>query len=121
MKTVKIHNNLRVARDGVEAMEMLRACGGPDGPPLPDVILLDLNMPRKDGREVLAEVKTDETLKTIPVMILTTSDAERDVLKSYKLHANCYITKPVDLSQFLTIMKTVEEFWFVIVRLPRAA
>jgi chemotaxis family two-component system response regulator Rcp1 len=114
----KIYNNLYVARDGVEAMAFLRKTGQYAHAPRPDLILLDLNLPRKDGHEVLAEVKTDETLRRIPVVILTTSQAEEDVIKTYDLHVNCYITKPVDLDQFVKIVKSIEDFWLTIVKLP---
>jgi two-component system, chemotaxis family, response regulator Rcp1 len=114
----KIYNNLYVARDGVEAMAFLRKTGQYAGAPRPDLILLDLNLPRKDGHEVLAEVKTDETLRRIPVVILTTSQAEEDIIKTYDLHVNCYITKPVDLDQFVKIVKSIEDFWLTIVKLP---
>jgi chemotaxis family two-component system response regulator Rcp1 len=115
----KVRNNLHVARDGVEAMEFLRREGQHAGPVRPDLILLDLNLPRMDGREVLSEIKSDPKLKTIPVVVLTTSRAEQDVLRSYELQANCYITKPVDLEQFITVVKSIEDFWFTIVTLPR--
>jgi chemotaxis family two-component system response regulator Rcp1 len=114
----KIYNNLYVARDGVEAMAFLRKTGQYAHAPRPDLILLDLNLPRKDGHEVLAEVKTDETLRRIPVVILTTSQAEEDIIKTYDLHVNCYITKPVDLDQFVKIVKSIEDFWLTIVKLP---
>jgi len=114
----KIYNNLCVARDGVEAMAFLRRTGQYTRAPRPDLILLDLNLPRKDGHEVLAEVKTDENLRRIPVVILTTSQAEEDIIKTYDLHVNCYITKPVDLDQFVKIVKSIEDFWLTIVRLP---
>jgi chemotaxis family two-component system response regulator Rcp1 len=114
----KIYNNLYVARDGVEAMAFLRKTGQYADAPRPDLILLDLNLPRKDGHEVLAEVKTDETLRRIPVVILTTSQAEEDIIKTYDLHVNCYITKPVDLDQFVKIVKSIEDFWLTIVKLP---
>jgi chemotaxis family two-component system response regulator Rcp1 len=114
----KIYNNLYVARDGVEAMAFLRKTGQYAQAPRPDLILLDLNLPRKDGHEVLAEVKTDETLRRIPVVILTTSQAEEDIIKTYDLHVNCYITKPVDLDQFVKIVKSIEDFWLTIVKLP---
>jgi len=110
----KVHNNLQVAVDGVAGLEQLRRRDAPR----PDLILLDLNLPKKDGREVLAEIKSDPVLKTIPVVILTTSSAEQDVLRSYELQANCYITKPVDLQQFITVVKSIEDFWFAIVTLP---
>jgi chemotaxis family two-component system response regulator Rcp1 len=118
LKESKVRNNLHVARDGVEAMEFLRREGQYTGAVRPDLILLDLNLPRMDGREVLAEIKSDPKLKTIPVVVLTTSRAEHDVLRSYELQANCYITKPVDLEQFITVVKSIEDFWFTIVTLP---
>lgn len=114
----KVHNNLSVAPDGVEALAFLRRQGKYAGAVRPDLILLDLNLPKKDGREVLAEIKADGALKTIPVVILTTSNAEQDIVRSYDLHANCYITKPVDLDQFIKVVQSIEEFWFAIVRLP---
>ncbi len=114
----KIYNNLYVVRDGVEAMAFLRKTGQYTRAPRPDLILLDLNLPRKDGHEVLAEVKTDESLRRIPVVILTTSQAEEDIIKTYDLHVNCYITKPVDLDQFVKIVKSIEDFWLTIVKLP---
>jgi len=114
----KIYNNLYVVRDGVEAMSFLRKTGQYTRAPRPDLILLDLNLPRKDGHEVLAEVKTDENLRRIPVVILTTSQAEEDIIKTYNLHVNCYITKPVDLDQFVKIVKSIEDFWLTIVKLP---
>jgi chemotaxis family two-component system response regulator Rcp1 len=110
----KVRNNLTVARDGVEALEILQRPGAPR----PDLILLDLNLPRKDGREVLATLKADAALKHIPVVVLTTSSAEVDVLKSYQLHANCYITKPVDLEQFVNVVRSIDEFWLTVVKLP---
>jgi two-component system, chemotaxis family, response regulator Rcp1 len=119
LKEGKVRNNLSVVSDGVEAMEFLRREGQYADAPRPDIVLLDLNMPRKDGREVLAEMKSDETLKRIPVVILTTSEAEQDILRTYDLHANCYLTKPVDLEQFISIVKSVEDFWLTIVQLPR--
>lgn len=120
LKDSKMHNTLHVASDGVEALRFLRGEGEHKGSPRPDIILLDLNLPRKDGREVLAEIKAYESLRRIPVVILTTSDDEHDILRSYDLHANCYITKPLDLRQFATIVKTIENFWFQIVKLPPA-
>jgi len=114
----KVRNNLHVARDGVEALEFLRRQGRFADAVRPDLILLDLNLPRMDGREVLAEVKSDPDLKTIPVVVLTTSRAERDILNSYELQANCYITKPVDLEQFITVVRSIEDFWLTIVTLP---
>ena len=120
LKESKVRNNLHVASDGVEAMEFLRRNGRHVGALRPDLILLDLNLPRMDGREVLAEIKSDPKLKTIPVVVLTTSRAEQDVLRSYELQANCYITKPVDLEQFIDVVRSIEEFWFTIVTLPHA-
>ena len=119
LKEGKVRNNLNVVSDGVEAMEYLRREGQYAGALRPDIVLLDLNMPRKDGREVLAEMKEDHSLKRIPVVILTTSEAEQDILRTYDLHANCYLTKPVDLDQFISIVKSVEDFWLTIVKLPR--
>jgi CheY-like chemotaxis protein len=117
-KDGKIANNLHVARDGVEAMEFLRRTGKYSGAPLPDLILLDLNLPKKDGREVLSELKLDPMLKYIPVVVLTTSRAEEDIIKSYSHHANCYVTKPIDLNQFMAIVKSIEDFWLKVVKLP---
>lgn len=114
----KMSVNLNVAEDGVEALKFLKKQGQYQGAPHPDLILLDLNLPRKDGREVLAEMKADPILKRIPVVILTTSQAEEDVLKAYNLSANCYITKPVDLDRFVKIVRSIENFWFTIVKLP---
>lgn len=114
----KVRNNLIVANDGVEALQCLRQQDKFNGSPRPDLILLDLNLPVKDGREVLAEIKADKNLKSIPVVVLTTSKAEEDILKTYNLHANCYITKPVDLEQFITVVRYIEDFWLAIVRLP---
>ena len=118
LRESKIHNNLQVAKDGVEALAKLRRQGAYGDSPRPDIVLLDLNLPKKDGREVLEEIKADEELKRIPVVILTTSQAEEDILKSYNLHANCYITKPVDLEQFIKVVRSVQEFWLTIVKLP---
>jgi two-component system, chemotaxis family, response regulator Rcp1 len=118
LKEGKVHNELHVAANGVEALEFLRRQGQFAKAPRPGLILLDLNLPKKDGREVLAEIKSDEDLKRIPIVILTTSSAEKDVLKSYNLHANCYITKPVDLQQFIGVIRAIEGFWLTIVRLP---
>lgn len=109
---------LYVVKDGVEALNFVRKTGAFAAAPTPDIILLDLNLPRKDGREVLAEIKSDDNLKLIPVVILTTSDADQDILRSYALHANCFITKPVDLDQFIHIIRQLELFWFTIVQLP---
>jgi CheY-like chemotaxis protein len=115
----KVRNHLSVATDGVEAMAFLRREGEHAAAARPDLILLDLNLPRKDGRQVLAEIKADEDLRTIPVVILTTSKADEDILRSYDLHANCYVTKPVDLDQFITVVKSIEDFWLTIVALPK--
>jgi two-component system, chemotaxis family, response regulator Rcp1 len=121
LKDAKVVNHLSVARDGVQALALLRQEGSYAGAPRPDLVLLDLNLPLKDGRQVLAEIKTDDGLKRIPVVILTTSKAEEDILKTYNLHANCYITKPVDLDQFINVVKSIEDFWFTVVKLPDAA
>lgn len=118
LKEGKVNNNLSVVSDGVEAMAFLRRQGKYAESPRPDLILLDLNLPKKDGREVLVEVKADENLRRIPVVVLTTSDSEKDILRSYNLHANCYITKPVDLDKFITVVKSIEDFWLTIVKLP---
>ena len=118
LKEGKVWHNLSVVADGVEALEFLRRQGKYGDAPQPDIILLDLNLPRKDGSEVLEEVKADPQLKHIPVVVLTTSNAEQDILKSYKLHANSYITKPVDLDQFFSVIKALEDFWLTVVRLP---
>ena len=114
----KIGNSLNRVVDGVEAMEYLRRQGTFAKAPRPDLIMLDLNLPRKDGREVLAEIKRDDSLRRIPVVVLTTSQAEEDILKAYNLNANCYITKPVDLEQFLEVVRTIKDFWLSIVKLP---
>lgn len=118
LKEGKVHNTLHLAPDGVEALAFLRREGKYAEATRPDLIFLDLNLPKKDGREVLAEIKTDADLRRIPVVVLTTSQAEQDVLKSYNLHANCYITKPVDLEQFIKVVKSVDCFWLSIVKLP---
>ena len=118
IREAKVHNNLTWIADGAEAMSYLRKEGKHSKASRPDLILLDLNLPRKDGREVLAEIKADEKLKRIPVVVLTTSEAEEDILKVYNLNANCYITKPVDLEQFIKVVKTIEDFWLTIVKLP---
>jgi chemotaxis family two-component system response regulator Rcp1 len=117
LKEDKIHNTLYVTKDGEEAMMFLRKQDKFADVPRPDLILLDLNLPRKDGREVLSEIKMDAGLKRIPVVVLTTSKEEQDIIKSYNLHANCYITKPVDLEQFSHIVRSIEDFWFSVVRL----
>ena len=118
MKEAKIINNLNVVEDGVEALAFLRKKGKFKDVIRPDLILLDLNLPKKNGREVLAEIKQDINLKQIPVVILTVSKAEEDILKTYELHANCFITKPVDMDQFIKVVKSIEDFWFSIVKLP---
>ena len=115
----KVHMNLSVVNDGVEALAFLRREGTYAGSPRPDLILLDLNLPRKDGRAVLGEIKQDPSLRHIPVVILTSSQAEQDIVRAYDLHANCYVTKPVDLDQFITIVRSIEQFWFTVVKLPR--
>ena len=120
-KDAKAHINLHVAADGCEAMEFLGREGKHHNATRPDLILLDLNLPKKDGRQVLAEIKESPTLKSIPVVILTTSASEEDILRSYRLHANCYITKPVDLDGFLKVVKSIDGFWLSVVKLPREA
>jgi two-component system, chemotaxis family, response regulator Rcp1 len=120
LKEGKVYNNLHWAKDGVEALEFLRRQGKHADVPRPDIILLDLNLPKKDGREVLAVIKTDSELKHIPVVVLTTSKAEEDVLKSYALHANCYVTKPVDLEKFIQVVQSIDRFWLTVVTLPPA-
>jgi chemotaxis family two-component system response regulator Rcp1 len=118
MKEGKVINNLSIASDGVEAMAFLRKEGRHKDAARPDIILLDLNLPKKDGREVLAEIKADPSLRLIPVVVLTTSQAEEDILRTYNLHANCYVTKPVDLEQFINVVKSINDFWFSVVKLP---
>jgi len=118
LKEGKVYSNLHTVKDGVEAMEFLRKQGKYKDVPRPDIILLDLNLPKKDGREVLEEIKTDNDLKRIPVVVLTTSKAEEDVLRTYNLHANCYVTKPVDLEKFMIVVKTIDIFWLTVVTLP---
>ncbi len=114
----KVYSNLHWVKDGVEAMEFLRRQGRHAGAPRPDIVLLDLNLPRKDGREVLQDLKGDVELKRIPVVVLTTSQAEEDVLRSYNLHANCFVTKPVDLEKFIVVVKSIDAFWLTVVTLP---
>jgi chemotaxis family two-component system response regulator Rcp1 len=114
----RLLNNLNVAKDGVEAMAYLRQEGTFAGATRPDLVLLDLNLPKKDGYEVLAEIKADENLKLIPVVVLTTSTQEEDILEAYRLHASCYINKPRDLHQFMKVVKSIEDYWFTIVKLP---
>ena len=117
----KVANNLYIVADGVEALDFLRRQGKHTNAPRPDLILLDLNLPKKDGREVLKDIKNDEQLRLIPVVVLTTSTNEADVLKTYGLHANCYIVKPVDFQKFAEVVKAIENFWFVVVTLPPGA
>jgi CheY-like chemotaxis protein len=114
----KVANHLIVARDGMEALAVLRQTGAHAGAPRPDLILLDLNLPKKDGRDVLSEIKQDPELRRIPVVVLTTSKAEEDILRTYNLHANCYITKPVDFDKFVSVVRSIDEFWLTVVRLP---
>jgi CheY-like chemotaxis protein len=118
LKLGKVSNHLNVAEDGEQALAFLRREGPYAQAPNPDLILLDLNLPKKNGREVLEEIKADPSLRRIPVVILTVSEAEQDILKSYNLHANCYITKPVDLDKFLTVIQSIEDFWLTMVVLP---
>lgn len=118
LRDSKIRNNLNVVTDGVEAIAFLRRQGKYANAPTPDVVLLDLNLPKKDGREVLAEIKSDPVLKRIPVVIITSSEAEQDILRTYDLHANCYVSKPVDLDQFIKVIQAIENFWLTIVKLP---
>jgi CheY-like chemotaxis protein len=118
LAAAKVNNSLSVVEDGVQAMEFLRRQGSYAQAPRPDLILLDLNLPRKDGREVLMEIKADPHLRRIPVVVLTTSQAEQDILRAYNLNANCYISKPVELDQFLNVIRCIEEFWLTIVKLP---
>jgi two-component system, chemotaxis family, response regulator Rcp1 len=114
----EIKNRISVVNDGVEAMAFLRREGRYSSAPVPHMVLLDLNIPRKDGREVLAEVKNDPALKQIPVLVLSSSEAERDLLNAYRLHANCFITKPVDLVEFFAVVRCIEQFWLTMVKLP---
>jgi len=114
----KVRNHLHHAKDGEEAMAFLRREGRFGDAPMPDLILLDLNLPRRDGREVLEDIKSDRALKHIPVVILTSSQADEDIIRSYRLHANCFITKPVDLEQLTKVVQGIEQFWFTLVRLP---
>lgn len=118
LKEGKVVNRVNVVQDGVEALAYLRKEGEYASAETPDLILLDLNLPKKDGREVLAEVKEDPDLRMIPVVVLTTSRDEQDILKSYDLHANCYITKPVDFEQFIGVVRAIEDFWLSVVKLP---
>jgi len=118
LKEGKVYSNLHWVKDGVEAMEFLRRSGRYQDVPRPDIVLLDLNLPKKDGREVLQDIKNDPELKRIPVVVLTTSKAEEDVLRTYDLHANCYVTKPVDLEKFIVVVKSIDRFWLTVVTLP---
>jgi len=121
LKDFKVRNHVSVVDDGVLALQFLRREGPYADAPRPDLIMLDLSLPRKDGREVLAVIKTDDDFKTIPVVVLTTSRADQDILRAYQLNANCYITKPVDFNQFLEVVRSIETFWLVVVALPGAA
>ena len=118
LRDARIANTVWTAQDGEDAMDFLRQAGVHQDAPRPDLVLLDLNLPKKDGREVLQEIKTDPALQRIPVIVLTTSSADRDVLLSYDLHANCYIKKPIEFDEFMTAIRGIENFWFTIVRLP---
>jgi two-component system, chemotaxis family, response regulator Rcp1 len=118
LKEGKVYSNLHWVKDGVEAMEFLRRQGKYSSVPRPDIILLDLNLPKKDGREVLQDIKNDPELKRIPVVVLPTSKAEEDVLRTYNLHANCFVTKPVDLEKFIVVVKSIDVFWLTVVTLP---
>jgi len=119
LKDAKVHCDMHVVEDGVEALDFLRRQGRYGAAVRPDIILLDLNLPRRDGREVLTEIKTDGNLLSIPVVVITTSAAEEDILRAYNNHVNCYITKPVDFDQFVKVVKSIEDFWFTVVKLPR--
>ena len=118
LREARVHNRLSHVHDGVEAMAFVRREAPHTNAPPPDLILLDLNLPKKDGREVLQEIKSDSRLQRIPVVVLTTSKAEEDVLKTYQLHANCYVTKPVDLEQFIKVVRSIDNFWLTVVTLP---
>jgi CheY-like chemotaxis protein len=118
MKDAKVRNHMSMVKDGVEALAFLRREGDYADAPRPDLILLDLNLPKKDGREVLADIKSDPTLRRIPVVVLTVSKDEEDILKSYDLYANCYVTKPINMEQFIAIVRSIEDFWLTIVKLP---
>ena len=119
LKEATVPNKLTIVKNGAEALSLLRRQGPHARAARPDLILLDLNLPKKDGRKVLAEIKADDNLKRIPIVILTTSEDEQDVLESYNLHANCYIVKPLDLDRFITVVKSIEDFWLRVVVLPR--
>jgi two-component system, chemotaxis family, response regulator Rcp1 len=121
LKSNLVYNSIHTVKDGVEAMDFLHKNGKFSMMPRPDLIFLDLNLPRKDGRQVLAEIKSDERFKQIPVVVLSMSAADEDIMKSYKLHANCYVTKPIDLDQFIQDIESIEQFWFSLVRLPSKA
>jgi CheY-like chemotaxis protein len=118
LRSARVHNRIHTVEDGVEALDFLHRRPPYADAPRPDLILLDLNLPRKDGREVLAEIKADPALRTIPVVVLTTSRARDDVLRSYDLHANCFISKPMDLNEFNAVVKSIEDFWLTVARLP---
>jgi CheY-like chemotaxis protein len=118
MKDAKVRNHMSMVKDGVEALAFLRREGDYADAPRPDLILLDLNLPKKDGREVLADIKADPTLRRIPVVVLTVSKDEEDILKSYDLYANCYVTKPINMEQFIAVVRSIEDFWLTIVKLP---
>jgi len=119
LKETKVRNTLTIAGDGIEALDLLHRTGKYTQAVRPDLILLDLDLPKKDGKQVLAEIKADPVLKRIPVVILTSSKAEEDIVKSYNLYANCFVTKPVDLEQFVKVVKSIEDFWLTIVKLPQ--
>jgi chemotaxis family two-component system response regulator Rcp1 len=119
LKDTKVRNTLTVASDGIEALDLLHRTGKYAHAVRPDLILLDLNLPKKDGKQVLAEIKADPALRPIPVVILTSSKSEEDIIKSYNLYANCYVTKPVDLEQFVKVVRSIEDFWLTIVKLPQ--
>ena len=121
LRSARVRNRIHAVEDGVEALDFLHRRPPYAEAPRPDLILLDLNLPRKDGREVLAEIKADPTLRTIPVVVLTTSRARDDVLRSYDLHANCFISKPMDFDEFSTVVKSIEDFWLTVARLPTPA
>ncbi len=121
LKDAKIHAHITVARDGLEALTVLRREGARSSSSLPDLVLLDLNLPRMSGHEVLAAIKQDEVLHRIPVVIVTSSKADKDIAASYDLHANCFVTKPVDLDQFFSVVQAIRDFWFVVVKLPPVA
>ncbi|MCL4485384.1 MAG: response regulator [Nitrospirae bacterium] len=118
LKDSKVRNNLNVLGDGVSALAYLRRETPYEGAPRPDIILLDLNLPKMDGREVLSKIKADPSLRRIPVVVITSSEAEQDILRTYDLHVNCYVTKPVDLDQFIKVVQSIESFWLTIVQLP---